>query len=182
MSERIPNLVLSPRNVGRRVPDSCPLLACEGWGNRSDKHPVPKASRGLPLSERPIHLPTFIAFLLIACSAFLALSVLSCGSDGQGQEVSYEDYGDRWPLTVDEATLHCEEVEVWDSDAQLVWVESKGYAYPVNGTAKSFLKNEKPGLNVRDFHIIWSADMDRPGFMVNVMPLLNDGLEMCESG
>ena len=118
---------------------------------------------------------------LLLVPLLLALSMLACGNDGRA--ISEDDYGSRWPLTVSEATLHCEEVQVWDTpNVPLVWVESKGYAYPVNGTAKSFLRDERPDLKVRDFDVIWSADMDRPGSMVNVIPLLNDGLEMCESG
>ena len=116
---------------------------------------------------------------LLLVLILLALSMLACGNDGRA--ISEDDYGIRWPLTVSEATLHCRYVE-GVRGVMMVWVESKGYSYPVNGTAKSTLKSQMSWLKVRNFDIIWRADMSRPGYMVNVKPLLNDGLEMCESG
>ena len=114
--------------------------------------------------------------LLVAISGLVVL--LACGESGH--TISKSDYGSRWPLTVSEATLHCEEVEVWNTpNVQLVWVESKGYAYPVNGTAKSFLRDEKPGLKVRDIERIWRSHPTISGMRINIMPLINDGLEIC---
>ena len=111
----------------------------------------------------------------------VALFVLACG-ESDGLVITPSVYGPGWPLTVPHVTLHCEEMEVTllgkTSEEPLVWVESNEYAYPVNGTAKSFLRDSKPDLDVRD---LWRIQKDRED-LLSTMPFINEGLAMCERG
>ena len=88
-----------------------------------------------------------------------------------------QDYGSEWPLTVSEATLHCERPGT-DSSLGMVWVEHNGFAYPINGTALSLLEDRRPELRIRDIKSIWSIG-GSPGSRVNIGPLIDDGLELC---
>ena len=106
----------------------------------------------------------------ILITAIVVLFVLAC-EDG-GPTISEKDYGDEWPLTVAEAELHC--------DKGMVWVESDGFAYPVNGTAISLLKDKRPELKVRALKSIWRDNPTIPGYRVSISPLIDDGLEMCD--
>ena len=115
----------------------------------------------------------------ILIAAILALFVLAC--EDNGPTISEEDYGDKWPLTVAEAEIHCEQVSDRPVLA-MVWVEADGFAYPLNGTAISLLKDKRPELKVRALMSIWRDSPTFPGSRVNIGPLIDDGLEMCESG
>ena len=119
----------------------------------------------------------FLGFIL----ALTALALLACG--GPGKTMSQEDYGDDWPLTVSEAKLFCEH--------DMVWVEAKGRAYPVNGTAMNALPKRRPDLAIRDIKNIWRYDVERnkemlekygshSSFRVDISPLMRDGFELCE--
>ena len=59
-----------------------------------------------------------------------------------------EDYGDRWPLTVESAKLCCR--------ASAVWIEVGKNKYPLNGTAKTFLP--KRGIECLALEDIWRED------------------------
>ena len=112
--------------------------------------------------------------------SILALILVSCGGSGDdGRDVSKSDYGDDWPLTRSSATLHCKKL---DAKITMVWVEVGNSAYALNGTAMTWLENKRPDLNVRDLKQVWRDDPAMPGFKVSVGPLIDDGLDMCESG
>ena len=86
----------------------------------------------------------------ILITAMLVLFVLACEDDGP--TISEEDYGDKWPLTVAKADLYCERISDWPEPEgmSMVWVEADGLAYPLNGTAKTWLRDKHPELEVLD--------------------------------
>lgn len=111
--------------------------------------------------------------------AILVLFIAACGGCETGKPISEKQYGrSNWPLTVSEATLHCRYV-AGVRNVKMVWVESEGYAYPVNGTAKSTLQSEMPWLKIQPIDRIWRNSPTVRGTRVNIMPLINDGLAVC---
>ena len=105
--------------------------------------------------------------------------VLACGVCESGKPISEKQYGkNAWPLTVKEATLQCNTVQGVPG-AKMVWVESEGYSYPVNGTAKSTLQSQMPWLKIRSIDRIWRSDPANPGYRVSIGPLISNGLKVC---
>lgn len=90
-------------------------------------------------------------------------------ADPEPGEVTREEYGEDWPLTVDEAKVRCE-------GAMAVVVEADGETYALNGVARQAgYPNVDP---------IWRDHPDVPDGMdpwkVNIGPLIDLGLELCE--
>lgn len=100
----------------------------------------------------------------------LVLVVVSCGAGGDGDaddssiEVSREDFGADWPLTVASGILACE-------GAGAVTFTANGTTYAVNGMASSL----DAGV---DIDPIWAEARDAP--KKNIGPLIDRGLELCE--
>ncbi len=120
---------------------------------------------------------------LVFCALILSFLVMAC-SGNAGQEITEAEYGDSWPLNVPRATLHC--------DSYMVWVETNGYAYPINGTAMSGLGRTQPSLQIRNLEHIWryddkynlewqSATGENPGIRISISGLIDDGLALCEA-
>ena len=84
--------------------------------------------------------------------------------------ISRADYGQEWPLTISEATLHCENSAVW------VVNPANGRRYQVNGFASAYLKNR--GHEVYDLQPIWRVNPDIPGARIPVTDLIRDGLRL----
>lgn len=96
-----------------------------------------------------------------------SLATAGCGgSEAAGQQVTSEDYGNAWPLTVDEGTLRCEPA------GQVVFTAPDGTEYAVNGMADT--------AGYADIDPIWAGSRD-PGIpKMSMGPLIDDGLAMCE--
>lgn len=102
-------------------------------------------------------------------TAFVLASVLAaCSTSGAEQDVTRNDFGKEWPLTVESGTLRC--------DASSVTFESRGTTYAVNGTAQGRASSE----GWTEIDAIWADDPSVPGTKINIGPLLNRGLELCE--
>ncbi len=86
------------------------------------------------------------------------------------QVVTRSDFGDEWPLTVDSGVLRCEE-----GSAVVFKDDADGTVYAVNGMAQTW------DLGV-DIEEIWADDPDipEPEFRINIGPLLDAGLDLCE--
>lgn len=74
-----------------------------------------------------------------------------------------------WPFTSDRATLNCTK----GAEGERVTVIANQEMYALNGTAKS--ANLWP-----DFDVIWRDDSNTPGMKVNIGPMLDRGLALCE--
>jgi hypothetical protein len=109
---------------------------------------------------------------------FTLLLLVACGGVKEGFEEGFKegsgrnsvavkrsDFGDDWPLTVEQGTLRCEGDAVTFNDGETV--------YAVNGTAKT----RKSGV---DIDPIWADNPDIPGTKRNIGVLIDRGLELCE--
>ena len=96
----------------------------------------------------------------------MAAAVLAtgCGGGNDTLDVSRDDYGDAWPLTVDGGTLSCD-------SSQVVFTDPDGNDYGVNGAAVS--------AGHPEIDPIWADNPDIDGAKVVITPLVNDGLDLC---
>jgi hypothetical protein len=74
-----------------------------------------------------------------------------------------------WPLMVQEGALRCEGS---GGSGAVVFRAPDGADYGVNGTAL--------GQGFPEIDPIWKKDPDIPGARINISPVLNRGLELCE--
>lgn len=83
-------------------------------------------------------------------------------------EISKDEFGDKWPLTVSSGKVLC-------LDGSFVLFVGEGGTYAVNGTARSAMKRK----GWRDINDIWKADPEYPEAKISIGPVLNRGLELC---
>lgn len=76
-----------------------------------------------------------------------------------------------WPLTVSEGVVRCEGS---DGSGSVIFRAPDGTDYAVNGTAKT-VKQDLP-----EIEDIWKKDPDVPGTRINIGPVIDRGLELCE--
>ena len=114
---------------------------------------------GGPLIERGLAL----------CGTSTTPSTPSGGSNRPAGLVERETWTDgQWPFTVDSATLFCTK----GADGERVTVVADREMYALNGTAKSS-KLYPP------FDAIWRDDPNVAGLKVNIGPMLDRGLALC---
>lgn len=82
------------------------------------------------------------------------------------------DYGDEWPFNVESVVLHCDVVVLGMFS---VWVEHDGGKYPINGVSRTHLVPQRSTADIR------ASDPNAPGLSISVGPIIQDGLELCES-
>ena len=75
------------------------------------------------------------------------------------------DYGKAWPLTVDEGIVSCE-------GAGEVYFEAEGTTYAVNGLALG--RDNAPEIDR-----IWAPDPQIKGLKIDIGPIIDTGLELC---
>lgn len=97
---------------------------------------------------------------------FLALA--ACGGGSDGKTVGKADFGDAWPLTVEQGTLRCE----GGGGVGAVTIEVDGVTYALNGTAKSQKKGQ-------DIQPIWAPNPDIAGSKKDIGVLIDEGLKLC---
>lgn len=81
-------------------------------------------------------------------------------------DISKQEFGEDWPLTVDHGTLGCYETY------GIVFTAPDGIEYTVNGTAKS-------ADDLKEIDEIWADDPQIDGAKINIGPLIDRGLELC---
>ena len=112
-----------------------------------------------------------------------ALERVSHRRKSSSKVIRKEDYGEKWPLTLESAKLCCR--------ASAVWIEVGKDKYPLNGTAKTFLP--KRGFECLDLEDIWREDPawerireafgdtdERAPMRVSIGGLIRDGLSLEE--
>lgn len=102
-------------------------------------------------------IPLLTIILLTACSSKPEL---------KKEEVSADQYMDRWPLLVNKGTLTCEPPQ------RIVFTDPEGNKYGVNGSAQNDYKTI--------FDITKEAEKLGVKFKMNVTPLIEAGLKLCE--
>ena len=107
--------------------------------------------------------------------AWMALPVAltaAVGCSSGGNTVSREDFGDEWPLTVDEGVIACEVHGI----AKPATFTSGGKTYALNGAASS--------RGAADIDAIWANDPEYPNLnpplKKDLSPLTFRALELCE--
>ena len=126
----------------------------------------PEPSTSNPKSDKALRI--ILAILLLPLIVIIAIA---CGSDGV--MVKEEDYGDRWPLTVPEVELFCK-------GPYAVYVKLGDNRYGVNGIGSTYVENNYSSTS-RDIEDIWRPNPQIPGSRINIGPLIDDGLKLCDS-
>ena len=93
---------------------------------------------------------------------------LRCVLGRRTRRITAEEYGDRWPLTVDTARLCCRH--------SAVWVEVNRKKFGINGFAKGLLN--RYGYTVHELEDIWRPHPEFEGLRVSIGPLIEDGLKL----
>ena len=99
----------------------------------------------------------------------IGLLALAVGCEGSLSEVSADDYGDAWPLTVDHAHLHC----VGSRDAPVVWMGADRHNYALNGFSRAYLNRHRPNLN------LWNVSEIQIKAR-SIMPPIEQAQQLCE--
>lgn len=86
------------------------------------------------------------------------------------------DYGDKWPLTVPYVVVGCEPITAGGRNRQVVTVEAPdGTIHAGNGTAKDHTDHSA-------LDPIWADDPDVDGLKIDISPVTEAGLALCERG
>lgn len=110
------------------------------------------------------------------CPEFAARATSAPGPEGYEVATLRIGCGDvgGWPLTVKSGLLQCEEEVTSSFVFQRVWFTAPdGAVYGINGTAQ---EAGYPGIDP-----IWKDDPAGYGLKVNISPLIDRGLRLCES-
>ncbi|HHP6940216.1 TPA: DUF2511 domain-containing protein [Acinetobacter baumannii] len=104
-------------------------------------------------------------FIAVVASAFI--SACSSTPEYQTVEVTADQFGDKWPLTVDKGTLHCE------PPTRIVFTAPDGQKYGVNGSAANDY------ISILEI----TKDTENMGvkFKMNSSILIEEGMKLCES-
>lgn len=102
-------------------------------------------------------IPLLTVIFLTACSS---------GSELKMQEVSADQYKDRWPLLVNKGTLTCEPPQ------RIVFTDPEGNKYGVNGSAQNDYRTI--------FDITKEAENLGVKFKMNITPLIEEGSKLCD--
>jgi hypothetical protein len=82
-------------------------------------------------------------------------------------------YGNKWPLTVPYAVVHCENITINSRKLQIVTVDDpNGVTYSANGTAKAHTDHA-------DLEAIWAANPTMPESRIDISLLIELGLSLC---
>jgi Protein of unknown function (DUF2511)/PASTA domain len=83
------------------------------------------------------------------------------------------DFGEKWPLTVPYAVLHCKNITAGGMKLQVVTLDTpNSNTYAVNGTAKSH-------TNYPSAEAVWAADPKVAGLRIDISPVIDAGLSLC---
>ena len=100
------------------------------------------------------------------------VKIPSAVSKEPGLLVSTE-FGEKWPLTVPYAVVHCEDITAGGMNLQVVTLDTPDSArYAVNGTAKDH-------TNYPSADAVWAADPEMAGLKIDISPVIDAGLALC---
>lgn len=94
------------------------------------------------------------------------ISRVSEGNNASERTVSAADFGDQWPLMVNEGRIRC------DPPSIVTFTASDGRRYAINGTAE--------GAGVPKIDPIWKDSNDQYSPKVSLSPLIQLGLSICQ--
>jgi len=91
----------------------------------------------------------------------------SAAHTGASQDVTAQQFGDKWPLTVDRAIIGCRPLYPPDVKVVALFLNDAGTLYGLNGTALGLVSRE-----FKDPHPIWKAGFD-------ISPLQDAARKLC---
>ena len=103
---------------------------------------------------------------------WLGLVTSHCAMGGTAT-VRAADYGDRWPFTVSEGVIEC---APFREKLHVLTFTSGGKTYGLNGTARTLAK-EKGYAEITG---IWRDDPMNGGAKINIEPIIEKALTLCE--
>lgn len=117
------------------------------------------------------YLALTLAFLGI--TIWLLNSSESTNTAEPANTISKSEYGEKWPLTVDQVELACE-------PPTLITVKANGVTYALNGSARTHAKR----YGWEDFEQIWRTDPASEGtgtsWKIPPTGLIAKGMELCK--
>ena len=128
----------------------------------------------------------------ITIVGIILFSVVACGT-ANSKTIRQSDYGDKWPLTVSEATLLCkgglgvyiyvnERYYPVNGSAEIQWIIDRYIGEPLYNLEDIWAVDEKMMENVRKAYEYTGEVMppDEPLIRISIGPLINDGLKLCK--
>ncbi len=100
-------------------------------------------------------------------SATISAPALRQAHTGASQDVTAQQFGDKWPLTVQHAIIGCRPVNPPDTSTVDLFVNDGGTLYGLNGTALSDVNGA-----YQNIHAIWVSGMD-------ITPLQDAARKLC---
>ena len=97
----------------------------------------------------------------------MLLITAACG--GPSSRVVADDYGNDWPLTVDQANLNC----IGDQQTPVIWMSAGDHYYALTGFSKTYLNRHHPNLILRDV-----GETQVTGRSIG--PLIEQGRSLCK--
>lgn len=85
------------------------------------------------------------------------------------------EFGSKWPLSVDEGTVVC----IQDAGRVVIFFESDGTRYAVNGTSKG--PTTMARFRLQRINDIWLDNPELPGTKISIGPVLDAGLRLCRA-
>lgn len=85
--------------------------------------------------------------------------------------IDAESFGSPWPFTFEEAYVACHA-----GQAVTVMDANSGRMYPLNGTAR----HKASQLGLEPLEPVWRDNPDLPGTKVDVGPVIEKGLSLCQ--
>lgn len=145
-------------------------------------------------SIKIINMKTINLFFL----SLLFITISSCKSDNNGvtvlneKKITSTEYGEKWPLTVDEGILQCVQFEVEGLNPEIlhgIIFKTNDKTYSVNGVAVTHGKNygfeeistiTKIDLKTKNEMMKLGASEKDATIKMDIGFLLDEGLKLCE--
>lgn len=102
--------------------------------------------------------------------AILLTLLSSCANDNT-LKYSKEEFGKKWPFSVDEIEVYC------DGYKEIYCKASDGKIYALNGSAKTASKDNP---NVSKIENIWLDDPEFEGLKIPYVQFITEGLKLCK--
>ena len=93
--------------------------------------------------------------------------MVACGKQHQGQLITKEEFGNKWPFSVEKGYVYKTEAD------HLIFETEDGTKYAVNGMARNWLKSTK--YNYKDIEEIWLYEDKEIGLRKSLVEVMDIG-------
>jgi len=104
------------------------------------------------------------------CLLLLTAFIISCANENT-LKFKKENYGKRWPFSVDEIEVYCAGYK------EIYCKANDGKTYALNGSAKGASRDNPEISKVED---IWLDDPEFDGLKIPYSDFIGEGLKLCE--